>query len=93
MYGKPEKCSVDLFLTILLNVGSGDTNRPIAKIFPAAPAASLQILETKYKCTGVIAPSTPMNLARFPRLGSFKPEPFCKKMKSPFMLKNMPLVG
>lgn len=32
---------------------------------PAAPAASLQTLEIKYKCTAVIAPSTPMSLAKF----------------------------
>lgn len=34
MYGNPENCSVERFLTILLNVGTGDTNSPKAKMFP-----------------------------------------------------------
>lgn len=42
-YGNPEKYSVDWFLIILWKVGIGDKKSPRAKMFPAIPAASLQI--------------------------------------------------
>src|SRR5574337_395970 len=51
IYGKPENCSVVLFLIRRRNVSKGDRKSPNANMCPATPAAPLQIEKMEPKRT------------------------------------------